>query len=51
MVQRRTRGSNPQPITGQLISNQPASHSLILRLMQIAMFAEPLPCVKSGVLA
>ena len=27
---RRTRGSNPQPIAGQLISNQPASHSLIL---------------------
>lgn len=29
--ERRTRGSNPQPITGQLISNQPANHSLILR--------------------
>ncbi len=31
LKKRRTRGSNPQPITGQLISNQPADHSLILR--------------------
>jgi hypothetical protein len=28
---RRTRESNPQPVTRQLISNQPANHSLILR--------------------
>ena len=28
--ERTTRESNPQPIAGQLISNQPARHSLIL---------------------
>lgn len=29
--ERRTRDSNPQPVTRQLISSQPANHSLILR--------------------
>ncbi len=28
---RRARGSNPQPLSGQLISNQPPSHSVTLR--------------------
>ena len=31
LPKRRTRGSNPQPVTRQLISSQPAHHSHILR--------------------
>jgi hypothetical protein len=30
---RRTRGSNPQPLTGHIISNDAANHSLILQMV------------------
>ena len=40
---RRTRDSNPQPLTGHIISNDAASHSLILQRpdRQIALNLAP----------